>query len=197
VVTERYANLGALMQAGTSSNTQALPLVKLSTDNLFRLVIPVPESYVRYIRINDPVEVRVPALNRTFPGKMARFSVDVKEDTRTMHTEVDVPNPTGLLIPGMYAEATLMLEKRADALSVPLQAISFQTGRPSLYIVDSSNKIDVRPVTLGLQTANDAEILSGAIEGDQVVISDRGALKAGEMVHPQLIPAAEYTEQPQ
>src|SRR5581483_8183384 len=85
VVTQRYANLGTLVQAGTSSSTQALPLVRLSQDDLFRLVIPVPESYVRYIRIGDPVQVTVTSLNRAFPGKVARFSVDVKEDTRTMH----------------------------------------------------------------------------------------------------------------
>ena len=58
VVTQRYANLGTLMQAGTSSSTQAMPLVKLSQDDLYRLVIPVPESSVRYIRVGDPVEVR-------------------------------------------------------------------------------------------------------------------------------------------
>src|SRR5580698_2760350 len=93
VVTQRFANLGTLMQAGTSSSTQAMPLVKLSQDDLYRLVIQVPESYVKFIHIGDPVNVRIPALNRTFPGKVARFSVDVREDTRTMHTEVDVLNP--------------------------------------------------------------------------------------------------------
>ena len=62
VVTQRYANLGTLMQAGTNSSTQAMPLVRLSQDDLFRLVIPVPESYVKYIHVNDPVQVRVPSL---------------------------------------------------------------------------------------------------------------------------------------
>src|SRR6185437_11359000 len=62
VVTERYANLGTLVQAGTSSSTQAMPIVKLSEDVRFRLVMPVPESYVRYIRIGEPVDVRVPSL---------------------------------------------------------------------------------------------------------------------------------------
>jgi len=89
VVTQRYANFGTLMQGGTNS-PQALPLVKLSEEDLFRLVIPVPESYVRYIKIGDRVKVRVPALGRDFPGKVARFSVDVSDATRTMHTEVDV-----------------------------------------------------------------------------------------------------------
>ena len=100
VVTQRYANKGTLMQAGTSSSTQALPLVRLSEDDLFRLVIPVPESYVQFIHLGDPVSVKVPSLNRTFPGKVARFSVDVREETRTMHTEVDVPNPARVLLPG-------------------------------------------------------------------------------------------------
>ena len=54
----------------------------------------------------------MPALNRSFPGKVARFSLDVQEDTRTMHTEVDVPNPDRLLMPGMYAETTLTLEAK-------------------------------------------------------------------------------------
>src|SRR6202167_5077158 len=76
IVTERYANLRTLIQAGTGSSTQAIPLVKLSEDDLFRLVIPVPEAYVQYIHVGDPVNVRVPSLNRSFPGKVARFSVD-------------------------------------------------------------------------------------------------------------------------
>ena len=112
------------MQAGTSSSTQAMPLVRLSQDDRFRLVIPVPESYVHYIHVGDPVSVLVPSLNRTFPGKVARFSVDVQEDTRTMHTEVDVPNPDRILVPGLYAEATITLEKKNNALAVPLQAVS-------------------------------------------------------------------------
>jgi RND family efflux transporter MFP subunit len=194
VVTQRYANLGTLMQAGISSSTNVLPLVRLSEDDLFRLVIPVPESYVRYIRLGDPVEVHVPALNRSFPGKVARFSVDVKEDTRTMHTEVDIPNPDRVLIPGMYAEAVLTLEKKNDALAVPLQAVSREDGHTSVYLVNAAHKIEVHPVTLGMQTPNEVELLSGAAEGDQVVLSDRSGLKAGELVRPQVITALKYEE---
>src|SRR5580698_8613622 len=119
VVTQRFANLGTLMQAGTSSSTQAMPLVRLSQDDLFRLVIPVPESYVQYIHIGDPVSVFVASLNRTFPGKVARFSVDVTADTRTMHTEVDVTNPNHVLLPGMYAQAIIRLDQHGNVLSLP------------------------------------------------------------------------------
>jgi len=187
VVTQRYANLGTLVQAGTGSSTQALPLVKLSQDDLFRLVIPVPESYVRFIHVGDPVQVRVSSLNRSFPGKVARFSVDVKEDTRTMHTEVDVPNPDHVLIAGMYAEAALTLERKNDALVVPLQAVDHQGDRTTVLVVTAGNRIAERTVTLGMQDANHAEILSGVTDGEQVVVSDRGALKAGEFVQPKTI----------
>jgi RND family efflux transporter MFP subunit len=173
------------MQAGTSSSTQALPLVRLSQDDLFRLVIPVPESYVKFIRVGDPVQVKVPSLEKVFPGKVARFSVDVTADTRTMHTEVDVPNPSRVLIPGVYAEATLTLERRANALVVPLQAVS-QTGREAtIFLVDHDKILQERKVVLGLQTAGDAEVLSGLNEGDEVVVSDRSGLKPGTEVRPQ------------
>ncbi|MBZ5607384.1 MAG: efflux RND transporter periplasmic adaptor subunit [Acidobacteriia bacterium] len=191
IITQRFANLGTLMQAGTSSSTQAMPLVRLSQDNLFRLVIPVPESYVRYIHAGDPVNVNVASLNRTIPGKIARFSVDVREDTRTMHTEVDVPNPNGALIPGLYAEATITLARRDGALAVPLQAINHEGDKTSVYVVTPSKKIDVRPVTLGIQTASEAEVVSGLSDGEAVVVSDRSALKPGQEVRPQLVEQSE------
>jgi RND family efflux transporter MFP subunit len=195
VVTQRYANLGTLMQAGTNSSTQAMPLVKLSQEDKFRLVIPVPESYVRYIKIGDPVNVRVPSLNRTFPGKVTRFSADVSDSTRTMHTEVDVPNPQGTLIAGLYAEATLTLDRKGDALAVPLQAINQDSNQASVLVINEANQIEPRPITTGLRDANDAEVLSGLKEGDEVVISDHSGLRAGETVTPKVIEAATYQAQ--
>ena len=144
IVTDRYANLGTLVQAGTGSSTQAMPLVRLSEDDLFRLVIPVPESYVPFIRVGDPVDVRVPALNRTFPGKVARFSVDVREDTRTMHTEVDVKNPDRILVPGLYADADLTLEHKEDIPSIPLQAVNHEGDKTTVFVVNSSNELEDR-----------------------------------------------------
>ncbi|MGA7766852.1 MAG: efflux RND transporter periplasmic adaptor subunit [Candidatus Sulfotelmatobacter sp.] len=197
VVTERYANLGTLVQAGTGSSTQAIPIVKLSEDDLFRLVIPVPEAYVRYIRVGDPVDVRVPSLNRTVPGKVARFSVDVREDTRTMHTEVDVRNPDRLLVPGLYADADLTLEHREDIPSIPLQAVNHEADKTTVFVVNGNGELEDRQVTLGLQTATDAEVVSGIREGEQVVISDRSGLKPGEKVVAQPVQVMQYHESTQ
>ena len=186
VVTQRYANLGTLVQAGTNSSTQALPIVRLSQDDLFRLVIPVPESYVRFIRVGDAVAVRVPSLNRTFDGKVARFSVDVQESTRTMHTEVDVRNPDHLLVPGLYAEADLTLEHKEDIPTIPLQSLNHEGDKTTVFVVNGNDELEDRPVSLGIQTANDAEVVAGLHEGEMVVVSDRTGLKTGEKVAPQV-----------
>ncbi len=194
VVTDRYANLGTLVQAGVGSSTQAIPIVRLSQDDLFRLVIPVPESYVKFIRIGDPVDVRVPSLNRTFPGKVARFSVDVRVDTRTMHTEVDVRNPNHVLVPGLYAEATLTLEHRDDIPTVPVQALSHEGDKTSVFVVDQNGRLQDRPVQTGLTTSSYVEIVSGLHEGEQVVVGDHSGLKDGERVQAKLVEVLEYHE---
>jgi RND family efflux transporter MFP subunit len=195
VVTDRYANLGTLMQAGTGSSTQAIPLVRLSEDDLFRLVIPVPEAYVRYIHIGDPVNVRVPSLNQTFSGKVARFSVDVRSDTRTMHTEVDVLNPQRVLVPGLYAEARLQLDRKDNIASVPVQALIREGNQASVFVVNPNGVLEQRSVQVGLQTSNDAEIVSGLEEGERVVVSDRGVLKAGQKIRAQVIATMEYHDE--
>lgn len=194
VVTERYANLGTLVQAGTNSSTQAMPIVKLSQDDLFRLVIPIPESYVRYIHVGDPVDVRVPSLNRTFPGKVSRFSVDVSQNTRTMHTEVDVKNRDRVLIPGLYADADVSLEHREDIPAIPLQAINHEADQATVFVVKPNGEIEDRTITLGLQTASDAEVVSGLSPGEQIIVSDRSGLKPGEVVHAQVVPVMQYGE---
>lgn len=195
VVTQRYANMGALMQAGTSSSTQAMPLVKLSEDDLFRLVIPVPEAYVAHIKIGDPVNVYVASLNASFPGKVARFSIDVQQDTRTMHTEVDVPNPARVMMPGLYAEATITVATKANALAVPLEAVDHNGDSITVDVLTPSHKIETRAVKLGIQTPTDGEVLSGLQEGEMVVISDRSGLKAGQEAQPKVVQSPQYHDQ--
>ncbi len=192
VVTQRYANLGALMQAGTTS-TQATPLVRLSDESLYRLVIPVPESDVKFIHVGDPVAVRLPSLNNlTVRGKVARFAVDVSGSTRTMHTEVDIPNVNGKLIPGTYAEADITLGNNPAALVVPLQAIDRQGDQASVMVVDADNRIQVKQVTLGIQMPDYVAISSGLSAGQQVVVSDRSGLKTGQTVKPKPLQSISY-----
>jgi len=171
-----------------------MPVVRLSEDDKFRLVIPVPESYVHTIRVGEPVSVMVPSLNRTFPGTIARFAVDVREDTRTMHTEVDVLNPNRQLVAGMYAQATITIERKQNSIAVPLQAVSQEGDRATVLVVTPSKKVEIRPVTLGIQTENDTEILSGLEEGEMLVVSDRSGLKEGQGVKLTTVEPLQYPE---
>jgi RND family efflux transporter MFP subunit len=181
VITQRYANTGSLIQAGTSS--QAVPVVRVSQNGLLRLALPVPESSVPQIHLGEPVEVRVPALNRSFPGKVARFVDKVDSATRTMKTEVDVPNPSLVLVPGMYAQVDLTTEEHRDALAVPVEAVAVVSGAARVMTVTASGAIHVVPVVTGIETAQQVEIKSGDLkEGDRVVIGSRAGLKDGDSV---------------
>jgi hypothetical protein len=99
------------------------------------------------------------------------------------------------LLPGLYAQATITLEQRNSAISLPLQALNQVNGLTTVDIVDASNKIETRPVVLGIQTATDAEIVSGLKEGETVVVSDRSSLKPGEVVHHKTIELVQYQGQ--
>src|SRR6202007_2539248 len=103
IITKRFADLGSLIQAGTSSNTQALPLVELAQDDLLRLRFPVPEAQTPLIENGLQVQVTIPALSKTLVGKIVRFAWDISRSTRTMTTEVDVKNPDGRIKAGVYA----------------------------------------------------------------------------------------------
>lgn len=187
VVTKRYADTGSMIQTGISSQTQSMPLVTLAQENLLRLVIPVPESAVSKIRSGSPVEVSVSTLGKKFQGKVARFADQVDMATRTMHTEVDVPNPTGELVPGMYANASLVLNDERSALSVPVQALTRTEDNVSVLLIDKQNKLEERIVRIGIETADQVEILSGLNENDLVVVGSRSQLQQGMTVHPKII----------
>jgi RND family efflux transporter MFP subunit len=187
VITKRYADTGAMIQQGTASHTQAMPLVRLAQNDVLRLVIPVPESDVPRIKLGEPIEVTVPALNRSFRGHVARFSDQLDLETRTMPTEVDVPNPDLILVPGMYAFARLALDKKSNVLAVPMQAISRGEGKTTVFRVSRDGKMEECAVHLGLETPNEVEVISGLQENDLVVVGDRSALKPGEEVNPKIV----------
>jgi RND family efflux transporter MFP subunit len=188
VVTKRYANTGSLIQAGTASQTQAMPVVRLSQNNLLRLQLPAPESAVPLVRLGEPVDVKVSAMHRTFRGVVKRFSDKVDEATRTMKTEVEVSNPDLQLVPGMYAEVDLVTEQRKSVLAVPVEAIDGAAGATRVFAVDASGAVEIVPVTLGLENAHFAEIRSGALHaGDRVVVGSRAGLKQGDKVQPKTV----------
>jgi RND family efflux transporter MFP subunit len=189
VVTQIYAYTGALLPAGTSSTNKGdSALCRLSQNNLLRLVIPVPERAVPDVHLGQIVAVTVSGMNKTFDGKIIRFSDQIDRTTRTMHTEVDVPNPKYDLVPGMYASVKIPLHSAVNVLTVPVQAVqSAGEGKGTVLVVDRSNKIESRNVTLGMQSAAAIEITSGLRENEEVIFGAQGQFKPGEFVSPKLV----------
>jgi RND family efflux transporter MFP subunit len=188
VITWRYADTGALIQSGRDSNDQALPIVKLSQINVLRLRMPVPEDAVRYIKAGDTLQIRVDALGRSFTGKIVRFTHNVNFETRTMETEVDVPNPDLSIDPGMYANTQFQLAHVDNSLTIPVEALVLKGKQQVVYVVDSENHVHERAVTVGIEGSKLAEIKSGLQAGEHVILGGQEKYHDGEQVHPVVAP---------
>jgi RND family efflux transporter MFP subunit len=193
VITWRFSDTGALVQAGTS-NTSGLPVVTVAQVNVLRLRVPVPESLAAKVKIGDVADVHVQATGEHFTGKVTRFTDALDPSTRTMQVEIDVPNPNYHLQPGMYADVRLDANSRPDALTVPVEAIQRDDNKTSVLVVDPQNRVQAREVQLGVQSSNNVEILAGLREGERVIVGNLKAYQPGETVTPK--PSVVASENP-
>ena len=190
VITKRYVDTGALISAGTSSEIQSQPVVQLAEWSLLRLVIPVPASAVPLLHLGSVVQVHVLDLNRDFRGRVARFADALNDETRTMHTEIDVENPQNTLTEGMYAEVKLVLQGNTDALTVPVQAVVQEGNQYYVLVLDDQNRVQKRDVVLGEQTSTTVEVVHGVSEKERVISAGQSDYAIGEVVQPKLEPGS-------
>jgi RND family efflux transporter MFP subunit len=197
VVVWRYADTGALIQGGTNSNSQDLPIVRLSQSALLRLRLPVPEADVRYVHDGDQVRVRVDAVNRSLVGKVVRFTRDVNFETRTMETEVDVDNKDLSIAPGMYANTMLRLAHVEGVVTIPVEALVIKGRDRVVYVLDDGNHVHVRAVQVGIEGSKLAEIRSGLQPGERVILGGQERYQEGEQVSPTVAegPASETQQE--
>jgi RND family efflux transporter MFP subunit len=186
VVTQINAYTGALLPAGTSTSNGGLGLCHLSQDNLLRLVIPVPERAVPEIHDGQKIDVDVSALKKTFRGQIVRLAGQIDVATRTMHTEVSVPNSNYELVPGMYASVRIPLHAAANVLTVPIQAVRPSgNGDGTVLVVNNANRVERRAVKLGLQSADYYEVVSGLSENEGIIFGEQNQYKDGELISPR------------
>jgi RND family efflux transporter MFP subunit len=183
VVTERYVDPGALIQTGSSSD---LPIVRLSENQLLRLDFPISVTYASDVAVGDSVDIRLEGSPSVLPARITRFTRRITMATRTMETEVEVPNPDLKLIPGMYATVVLRFDRHPGALAIPIEAVS--TGATStVYVVDRDHRVQERPVKLGIESPNAYQVVSGLEPGELVVVGSRAGIQPGETVTPQTV----------
>jgi RND family efflux transporter MFP subunit len=186
VITQRSADPGALVQAGTSSD-RSMPLLRVSDNYHLRLDFPVSVEYVKDVHVGDPVTVRVDSLGgKTFVGKIARFTDEVNDETRTMTTEMELDNPNLEIVPGMYAVALFKFEQHSNVLTVPTEAIS-NPKNSVVYIIDADNEIEAQPVKLGVEMPDKYEVTDGLKEGELVMIGGASQVQPGQKVEPKLV----------
>jgi RND family efflux transporter MFP subunit len=189
VITVRYADTGSLVAAGTSSSTQATPVVRLAQISVLRLVLQIPESVAPQIHVGGPMKVHVQAMNQDFGGKVSRFADSLDQQTRTMETEVDFQNSDGKLMPGMFCEAYFVHDRKKDALSIPLEALDRNGDQASVFVVNAGNVVEVRPVKLGQESSTQIEVLSGLAEGERVIVGNLSEFSPGQKVLPKVVAA--------
>lgn len=181
VITERHLDTGHLVQPSAASGKPLFVVVRADTVRVF---LDVPEADAGLITNDSPAKIKVPSLSKTFEGKVARTAWTLQTSSRTLRTEIDVPNPNGQLRPGMYATAEIEVARLTDALSLPKSAILAQGAETICLSISPDNKLVKLPIKTGIVAGPDVEIIAG-LTGDESVIGANLAAykdKVGEAV---------------
>jgi RND family efflux transporter MFP subunit len=181
VITTRNTDVGSLVNAGNGGPTQQLFVI--AQIDPIRIYVNVPETDSPSIHKGVKVDIEVPALvGKHFTGSVVRTAEAIDPATRTLNTEIDVPNPKGQLLPGSYAQVHLALRQQVQRLTVPSNALLFRAEGPRAAVVGAGSKVQLRPVAIGRDFGNIVEIISGLEQTDAVVVSPSDSLENGQVV---------------
>ena len=181
VLTRRNIDIGALINAGnTGSNQQLFNIARVDP---IRVYVSVPEIYAPSVRPGVHASIEIPSLSgQKFSGSVVRNADSIDTTTRTLLTEIDVPNPKGELLPGAYAQVHFDLKISAVRLSVPVNALMFRAEGTRAAVVNANGKVHLQPVTIGRDYGTTVEILAGLQASDSVVLNPSDSLEDGEQV---------------
>jgi len=181
IVTERFVDSGALIEAGTGSGS-ARPLLTISQLQRLRVFFDVPEDKVPQVQVGDLAEITVDALpGAQLEGKVARFAKVLNPETRSMRTEVTLRNTERLLFPGMHVRVRLLLERRAAAILLPAEALRFKEGASFVYVVDGDTARET-PIETGFDDGIRVEVTGGLSGEETVIVTARESLSDGVKV---------------
>jgi RND family efflux transporter MFP subunit len=181
VITRRSVDVGALITAGSTGQTKEL--FNLAQFDPLRVYISVPQSDAPSVRPGVPayIELREFA-GQKFTGSVVRTADAIDPATRTMLTEVDVPNHDGRLMPGAYAQLHFAVPIRAVRFTIPVNALMFRPEGPRVAVVGPDQKIHFKAVIIGRDFGSKIEVLSGLESADQVVVNPADSLEENQQV---------------
>ena len=182
VVARRLVNRGDLVQAATSTRTT--PLFTVERIDTIRVFCDVPENDVPHLHVGDTAIVKPYGFEgKPFAGTVTRFSLRLNPETRNMRTEIDLPNPDERLYPGMYAEVSLEMNRRLEALTVPAAAVGSDSVSSFVYTIND-NRVTRVGINIGLTDNGRTEVIGGLSQDTPVVTPFRGAPSPGTAVQP-------------
>jgi len=183
VITRRWVDPGAFIPAATSgSAAKNAAVVTLMDFRRVRVEVAIPQSDAPLTKKGLPVEVSIEELpGRSFEGQITRFAYALDESTKTMMTEIEIPNPDLLLRPGMYANCRIALEKKTDALLLPAEALVTEKKKTFVFCVRDGKATRV-PVKIGFDNGVSVEILEGLKSDEAVIVAGKQAITDGQMV---------------
>ena len=181
VVTTRDIDIGNLVTAGSTSTTT--PLYVMSENDPIRVFVDAPQSAADdLLNSHAPVQVETGSgMTRQYAGKVARTSEAINPQARTLRVEVDIANPKGEFVPGMYVKVGFALPSRG-LVQVPAAALLFRAGGPEVARVDSDGHLSFRPVTIGRDDGRVVEIASGVSAGERLALNVSSQISEGELV---------------
>ncbi len=182
VITVRNYDKGALI---TADDPTTLPLFRLAQIDVVRVFVNVPQVFASGIQDGQYADVyRREDPNRKFTGRVTRTANAIDPNTRTLLTEVDVPNPDGALLPGMYLQVNFNFPRLAPSIMVPSAAITFRADGAWVGVLDGRNAVHYQKVQTGRDFGVEMEILDGLSEGATVIVRPGDELLDGTVVQP-------------
>ena len=179
-VTQRRIDIGNLVTAGSSASTT--PLYHMVQDDPIRVFVDVPQGAAGDIKVDTPVRISASNVSeRMFDGKVTRTASAINPQTRTLRVEIDIPNPSHTLPPGMYVNVIFQVPTKGLA-RIPAAALIFRSDGPQVAIVDKDNKVNFHKVTIARDNGNSVDISSGVLPGDRVILNAGNQISEGGTV---------------
>ncbi|MFZ1132787.1 MAG: efflux RND transporter periplasmic adaptor subunit [Terriglobales bacterium] len=182
VLTRRNVDPGALINSGAGATGKEL--FDIARVDPLRVYVSVPQAYAPSMKVGVKAVVTLQEFpGQKFMGTVARTADAIDPATRTLNTEVDVPNKDGKLLPGSFGEVHFATGSSVPRITIPVNAMLFRAQGPQVAVVDKDSKVHLRPITIGRDYGATLEILGGLDASDQVIINPSDSLEEGETVH--------------
>ena len=182
VLTKRNVDPGALINSGAQATGKEL--FDVARVDPLRVYVSVPQAYAPSMKVGMKANVTLQEFpSQKFLGTVARTADAIDPATRTLNTEVDVPNKDGKLLPGSFGQVHFATGASVPRITIPVNAMLFRAEGPRVAVVDKDGKVHLRPISIGRDFGATLEILGGLDVSDRIVINPSDSLEEGQQVH--------------